>query len=215
MSDALIQVRGLTRDYSLTKKREGVTGGLIDLVRPRREILRAVNDVSFDIPAGGATLDFYTFFEIEGNWDYGYVEVHDLDTGEWYTLDAPGTVDYIAHPQDNPNTPSGREPADYEDAGRWHAFTGSVDDWTAVSMDLSPFAEHEIDLYFTTWQDGAFTLQMMYVDDISIPEIGFIPAPGIAAPMGVDAVVTGALQRQSITQSLIEKTKIRQATCNM
>jgi hypothetical protein len=28
-------------------------------------------------------------------------------------------------------------------------------------------------LYFTTWQDGAFTLQMMYVDDISIPEIGF------------------------------------------
>ncbi len=52
MSDALIQVRGLTRDYRLTKKREGVTGGLIDLVRPRREILRAVNDVSFDIPAG-------------------------------------------------------------------------------------------------------------------------------------------------------------------
>ena len=52
MSDALIQVRGLTRDYRLTKKREGVTGGLIDLVRPRREILRAVNDVSFEIPAG-------------------------------------------------------------------------------------------------------------------------------------------------------------------
>ena len=42
-----------------------------------------------------------------------------------------------------------------------------------MSMDLSPFAEHTIDLYFTTWQDGAFTLQMMYVDEISIPEIGF------------------------------------------
>ena len=40
-------------------------------------------------------------------------------------------------------------------------------------MDLTPFAGHTIDLYFTTWQDGAFTLQMMYVDDISIPEIGF------------------------------------------
>jgi len=40
-------------------------------------------------------------------------------------------------------------------------------------MDLSPFAGHAIDLYFTTWQDGAFTLQMMYVDDIAIPEIGF------------------------------------------
>jgi len=52
LSDALIQVRGLTRDYHLIKKREGVTGGLIDLVRPRREVLRAVNDVSFEIPGG-------------------------------------------------------------------------------------------------------------------------------------------------------------------
>jgi hypothetical protein len=40
-------------------------------------------------------------------------------------------------------------------------------------MDLTPFAGHAIDLYFTTWQDGAFTLQMMYVDDISIAELGF------------------------------------------
>ena len=40
-------------------------------------------------------------------------------------------------------------------------------------LDLTPFAGHDIDLYFTTWQDGAFTLQMMYVDDISIPEIEF------------------------------------------
>ncbi len=52
MSEALLQVRGLTRDYRLIKKREGVSGGLIDLVRPRRELLRAVDDVSFEIPAG-------------------------------------------------------------------------------------------------------------------------------------------------------------------
>lgn len=48
----LIDVRNLTRDYRLTRKREGVGGGLIDLVRPRREILRAVDDVSFQIDAG-------------------------------------------------------------------------------------------------------------------------------------------------------------------
>jgi hypothetical protein len=128
---------------------------------------------SFDIPVGGATLDFYTFFDIESDWDYGYVEVYDQDTGEWYTLDAAGTVDYVAHAQDNPNTPDEREPTAYEAAGRWHAFTGYSGGWIPVSMDLGPFAGHTIDLYFTTWQDGAFTLQMMYVDDISIPEIGF------------------------------------------
>jgi hypothetical protein len=128
---------------------------------------------TFDIPAGGATLNFQTFYDIEGNWDYGYVEVYDRNADEWYTLSAPDTVDYVAHPQDNPNVPPGREPSDYATAGRWHAFTGESGGWVPVSMDLSPFAEHTINLYFRTWQDGAFTLQMMYVDDISIPEIGF------------------------------------------
>lgn len=128
---------------------------------------------TFTIPAGGAMLNFMTFFEIEDDWDYGYVEVYDQDAGEWYTLYADGTVDYVAHGQDNPNVPPEREPTAYETAGRWHAFTGNSGGWIPVSMDLSPFAGHTIDLFFRTWQDGAFTLQMMYVDDISIPELGF------------------------------------------
>jgi immune inhibitor A len=128
---------------------------------------------TFSIPVTGATLNFTTYFDIEGDWDYGYVEVYDQNTGEWYTLDAAGTVDYVAHSQDNPNTPDEREPTAYETAGRWHAFTGYSGGWIPVSMNLTPFAGHDIDLYFTTWQDGAFTLQMMYVDDIEIPEIGF------------------------------------------
>jgi len=128
---------------------------------------------TFAIPEGGATLDFMTYFDIEEDWDYGYVEVHDQDTGEWYTLDAAGTVDYVAHSQDNPNTPDEREPTAYETAGRWHGFTGFSGGWVPVSMNLTSFAGHNIDLYFTMWQDGAFTLQNMYVDDISIPELGF------------------------------------------
>ena len=128
---------------------------------------------TFPVPVTGATLNFMTYFEIEDDWDYGYVEVYDQDTGEWYTLDAAGTVNYVAYSQDNPNTPDEREPAAYDAAGRWHAFTGVSGGWIPVSMDLTPFAGHDIDLYFTTWQDGAFTLQMMYVDNIEIPEIGF------------------------------------------
>ncbi len=50
--EPLIKVRDLTKDYRLIKKREGVTGGLVDLIRPRKELLRAVEKVSFDIPAG-------------------------------------------------------------------------------------------------------------------------------------------------------------------
>ncbi len=49
---SLIVVNALTKDYDLTTKREGVTGGLIDLVRPRKKKLRAVADVSFTIEPG-------------------------------------------------------------------------------------------------------------------------------------------------------------------
>lgn len=129
---------------------------------------------TFEIPTSGAILNFWTLYDIEENWDYGYVEVYDKNTKEWYTLDSPGTVNDVSYAQDNPNTPDGREPTYYEKAGRWHAFTGDGGgEWKEVSMDLSPFAGHEIDLYFTTWQDGAANYQMMYVDDIEIPEIGF------------------------------------------
>jgi len=138
---------------------------------------------TFDIPDSGATLNFKTYFEIEWNWDYGYVEVY--NGTHWFTLYDPlvvmyddyfdpyGMLNFVGHPQANPNTPVGRAPTDYETAGQWYAFSGYSDGWIDVSMDLDLFAGQTIDIYFTLWQDGAFTLQNMYVDDISIPEIGF------------------------------------------
>ncbi|MDD5719772.1 MAG: ATP-binding cassette domain-containing protein [Candidatus Krumholzibacteria bacterium] len=48
----LITVDRLTKDYRLTQRREGVLGGLVDLVRPRKRVLRAVDAVSFTIAAG-------------------------------------------------------------------------------------------------------------------------------------------------------------------
>lgn len=145
---------------------------------------------TFTIPDEGATLNFMTYFEIEDDWDYGYVEVHDITTDEWVTLNDPnarmwvydpiaGVYDYVPMrtyvdiAQDNPNTPDGREPTDYETAGEWFGFTGATDGWIPISMDLSAFGGHQIEIHFRLWQDGAFTLQNMYVDDISIPEIGF------------------------------------------
>jgi ABC-2 type transport system ATP-binding protein len=49
---ALIKVEDLVKDYALSRKREGVWGGLVDLVRPRRGTLRAVDHVSFAIEPG-------------------------------------------------------------------------------------------------------------------------------------------------------------------
>jgi len=48
----LIAVTGLTKDYRTSRRREGVRGGLIDLVRPQKRVVRAVADVSFAIAQG-------------------------------------------------------------------------------------------------------------------------------------------------------------------
>jgi len=128
---------------------------------------------TFFIPEGGATLNFWTYYEIESDWDYGFVEVHDLYTDEWYTLPGINTVSTLPERQDNPNCPDEVEPTAYFDAGQWNAFTGFSPGWYQEVMDLSMFEGRNIEIYFTYWTDP-YTLELgWYIDDIEIPEIGF------------------------------------------
>ena len=128
---------------------------------------------TFAIPSAGATLKFWSNYDIEQNWDYGYVEVHDLSTDQWYTLPGVKTVLTLPNPEDNPNCPDNFEPTAYVAAGRWNAFTGNSGGWYQEQMDLTSFAGHSIDLYFTYWTDPYTLGRGWYVDDIEIPEIGF------------------------------------------
>jgi len=128
---------------------------------------------TFDIPETGATLKFWSYYEIEEDWDYGYVEVHDLDTDEWSTLPGLMTVSTLPERQNNPNCPVGFEPTTYYDTGRWNAFTGFSGDSYEEEMDLTPFANHTIELCFTYWTDPYVQELGWYIDDIEIPEIGF------------------------------------------
>jgi hypothetical protein len=129
---------------------------------------------TFAIPGTGATLKFWSNYDIEEDWDYGYVEVHDLNTGEWYTLPGLNTISTLPNPQDNPNCPDEVEPFTYNlTEGKWYAFTGNSGGWYQEQMDLTPFAGHDIELYFTYWTDGYTNLQGWYIDDIEIPQIGF------------------------------------------
>lgn len=131
---------------------------------------------TFNIPTTGTTtLNFWSLFEIELDWDYGYVEVHDIDTDQWYTLQGIKSVEDVGanYGTDNENCPDEVEPTTYYDAGRWYGFTGSSNGWYEESMDLSMFAGHEIELFFTYWTDP-FTLEAgWYIDEISITGDGF------------------------------------------
>jgi hypothetical protein len=128
---------------------------------------------TFSVPAGGATLEFSTYYDTEPGFDYGYVEVHDLSTDEWTTLPGLYTTDELPYLQDNPNTPDAYEPYAYYLAGKWNAFNGNSGSWYTEQMDLTPFAGRNIELYFTYWTDGGVQLGGWYLDQIQIPEIGF------------------------------------------
>jgi hypothetical protein len=130
---------------------------------------------TFGIPETGATLRFWSYYEIEEDWDYGYVEAHDLDTDEWFTLPGINTVTTLpnSNETDNPHCPPEFEPSAYYDAGRWNAFTGSSGITYEEEMDLTPFANHTVELYFTYWTDYMILEHGWYIDDIEIPEIGF------------------------------------------
>jgi len=129
----------------------------------------------FDIPETGATLTFWNAFSIEADWDYGYVEVYDTDANEWYTLSGLKTVSTLPNGADNnnPNCPEDVEPLTYYNAGRWNAFTGDSGGMYTEEMDLSPFAGHNIELYFTYWSDGFVLGSGWYIDDIAIPELNY------------------------------------------
>ena len=125
-----------------------------------------------------ATLNFYTQYDIEVDWDYGYVEVHDLTMDTWCTLEVINTVDTLPKNEeiDNKNCPGnetdwGLEPTGYYEDDLWNAFTGTVSEWYQEEMDLTPFAGHEIEIYFTYWTDPYTIGGGWFVDDISIPEL--------------------------------------------
>jgi hypothetical protein len=128
----------------------------------------------FDLTTvSSATLTFANFFSIEADWDYGYVEVHNLDTDEWTTLSGLGTTTDLSYIQDNPNCPDDIEPSAYSDAGEWNCFTGDSYGLYFEEMDLTPFAGSNIELFFVYWTDGYSLGSGWYIDDIEIPELGY------------------------------------------
>jgi len=164
---------------------------------------------TFDISEGGATLNFWTYYEIELEWDFGYVEVYDRDTGLWCTLPGINTISDTGFNDktDNPNCPGdaddwGLEPTGYSEAGEWNAFTGSSGGWYQETMDLSRFAGHTIDLYFTYWTDP-YTLEAgWYIDDIQITEIGFFD--NIEEGTGDWTVNNGWIRDNSVHDNIFE-----------
>jgi hypothetical protein len=103
-----------------------------------------------------ATLRFSTWYDIEGDFDYGYVAVS-LDEGQsWQTLTGTHTT------SSDPNA------ANY---GR--GYTGRSARWLQETIDLSSFCGQHVLLRFWYITDPGLNRPGWLIDDIAIPEIGF------------------------------------------
>jgi hypothetical protein len=103
-----------------------------------------------------ATLTFWTWYNIELEWDYAYVMVS-TDGGQTW---------------DTPQTPIG---TDHNPTGNnyGNGITGTSEGWIQVTVDLDDYAGQVIQLRFAIISDDAAHLENMVIDDVAIPEIGF------------------------------------------
>jgi bacillopeptidase F (M6 metalloprotease family) len=110
-----------------------------------------------------ATLQFATWFDLEQNYDYAYVEAS-TDGQNWTTLKGNYTTTGNSAGANWGNGYTG------ESGG---SSGGSSAQWVQESVDLSAYVGKKVQIRFEEVTDDAVNWQGFAVDAIRIPEIGF------------------------------------------
>ncbi len=106
-----------------------------------------------------ATLNYWTWYDIEPDWDYGYVEVSTDGGSTWTILQTPHSA--TTNPSGNAYGPG------------YTGLSGGGPTWIEEKLDLTPYAGQEILVRFEYVTDDAVNRPGWTIDDINIPEIGF------------------------------------------
>ena len=108
-----------------------------------------------------ATLNYWTWYDIEDDWDYAYVEISTDGGQSWDILQTPHSA--TDNPSGNAYGPG---------------YTGSSGDgdqpvWIEENVDISAYTGQEVLIRFEYVTDDAVNRPGWTIDDISIPEIDF------------------------------------------
>jgi immune inhibitor A len=103
----------------------------------------------------GATLTFYTWYDIEEDYDYAYVEVS-ADGKGWTTLPGQTTTDH---------DPNG--------ANYGHGYTDVSQGWIQEKIDLTPYVGQKVQIRFEYLTDDGPIRAGLFLDDIEIPELDY------------------------------------------
>jgi hypothetical protein len=104
---------------------------------------------------GALTLTYWTWYDLEQDYDYIYVEVSE-DGENW---------DILVTPSGTPEDPSGNSHG-------W-GYNGRSEGWIHESIDLSDYVGKEVQIRFEYVTDAAVNNEGMLIDDIAISEIGY------------------------------------------
>ncbi|WP_229276352.1 M14 family metallopeptidase [Agromyces kandeliae] len=143
-----------------------------------KQVMRTI-----DVPAGGATMSFWTSYDTEADWDYTFVEAHTPGQDDWTTLpDANGHTTQDTglscpagwnelHPQldyyqtfidENTCDPNG------SNGGAWNAASGNSGGWQQWSVDLSAYAGGQVEVALSYASDWATQGLGVFFDDIEV-----------------------------------------------
>ncbi len=116
---------------------------------------------AFDLSGiDSATLNYWTWYDIEADWDYGYVEISTDGGKTWKILPAPHSS--TDNPGGNAYGPGYTGPSGEDEPT-----------WLEERIDISDYAGQEVLIRFEYVTDDAVNRSGWTLDDISIPEIGF------------------------------------------
>ncbi|MFQ5878870.1 MAG: hypothetical protein ACE5IZ_01675, partial [Dehalococcoidia bacterium] len=117
---------------------------------------------AFDLrPLASATLRFWTWYDIEEGWDYGYVLASTDGGHTWQPL--PGRHSTDANPVGQA----------YGPGYTGKSGDGSVAAWVEETVDLAPYAGQQVLIRFEYVTDQATNQPGWAIDDIAVPELGF------------------------------------------
>jgi hypothetical protein len=138
------------------------------------------------VPAGGATVDFWTSFDTEPDWDFMFVEAHTVGQDNWTTLpDLNGHTSQntgesckaensagwrTLHPfLDHYQTQDGTSACTpHGTSGDWFAASGNSGGWQEWKVDLARFAGQQVEISISYASDWATQGLGAFVDDITV-----------------------------------------------
>jgi hypothetical protein len=115
---------------------------------------------SFDFSdhSGPLTLRYWTWYDLEADYDYIYLEAS-INGQSWQILQTPSST--LEDPSGNSY------------GWGYNGLSGGDGHWIQESVDLSEFAGQQVQLRFEYVTDSAVHGEGFLLDDIAIPEIGY------------------------------------------